>query len=154
MTRLRNIHFAVMQFCVLLVCGCGTQRVRATFDSHVRYMGTGYPYPSVTWDVGYAVCEPIKAPLFLLDLPIAVVVDTLYLPWDVKDSFAYAGRRRAERMRYRLQGPFQRLQHACISYATNHNGRFADHILEVLDESGWDTTILRDQRSGERPPQM
>jgi hypothetical protein len=104
--------------------------------------------------MAYAVSEPLKAPLFLLDLPIAIVVDTLYLPWDVKDSFACAAHRRAERTRVQTQVPFQRLQHACISYATNHSGRFAGHILDVLEENGWGTMILRDQRSGDTPPQI
>jgi len=43
---------------------------------------------------------------------------------------------------------------ACIAYASDHNGRFAHHILEVLDEKQCSTAILRDPRSRERPPQL
>jgi hypothetical protein len=59
MNKLQNFHFVILLLCCWLVAGCGTQRVKAKFDSHEMYLGTGYPYSRVPKNQRDEVCKAV-----------------------------------------------------------------------------------------------
>lgn len=86
--------------CVLL-SGCGTMRLVSIIEQDEGALsGSPFPYSCVVYDIGCVgvllVEIPPFVPFILADLPVAAVVDTLCLPFDIVSTIRRAEKKRIE----------------------------------------------------------
>ncbi len=85
---IKPISFLII---VLIISGCGTGRI---FDRDLQDFSEGGPYPATVADCKMIymlptsgnLLLPLSIPFLIIDIPIAIVVDTIFLPWDISET--------------------------------------------------------------------
>jgi uncharacterized protein YceK len=87
----------------LLLSGCGTMRLASILDQDEDALSDRFPYSSVAGDILVAGVTLTEAPPLVLfifaDLPVAAVVDTLCLPFDLVSTIKEVEKKRAAKKR-------------------------------------------------------
>jgi len=152
-----RLAVGILACCLLL--GCGTTRVKQALTLDKNALDSFTPYSSVGGDVikslDKASSSPQESLCYLLDLPVAIAVDTVFLPWDVLHFIWCEVRDRrqlaADIERERLEYPSAIMLTATLLFAKNNKGVVAHHLIDVLVEYGWSLDLLKDQRFSNKP---